>query len=128
VSTAAVIPARVGIQTPARLGPGLRRADGPAGRQETLYPFMNGSTKRYVEDLALPLAFRAATVEADKALEEKSNVWERIKHWLDAWYNWLNEDWSREIKYDAATGEWVIATHKMCFGDVNSWVVPKASE
>ena len=37
----------------------------------------------------------------------------------------LNEDWSREIKYDEATGQWVIATHKMVFGDVNIWVIPK---
>ena len=39
----------------------------------------------------------------------------------------LNEDWSREINYDEATGEWVIATHKMVFGDVNIWVIPKAA-
>jgi formylglycine-generating enzyme required for sulfatase activity len=37
----------------------------------------------------------------------------------------LNEDWSREIQYDEATGEWVIATHTMVFGDVNIWVIPK---
>ena len=40
----------------------------------------------------------------------------------------MNEDWSREIGYDATTGQWVIATHKMCFGDVNIWVIPKAVE
>jgi hypothetical protein len=40
----------------------------------------------------------------------------------------LNEDWSREIKYDSATGDWVIATHKMCFGDINIWVIPKVAE
>jgi hypothetical protein len=40
----------------------------------------------------------------------------------------LNEDWSRQIKYDEGTGEWVLATHKMCFGDVNIWVIPKAAE
>ena len=37
----------------------------------------------------------------------------------------LNEDWSREITYDEATGQWVIATHTMVFGDVNIWVIPK---
>lgn len=37
----------------------------------------------------------------------------------------LNEDWSREIRYDDTTGQWVIATHKMVFGDVNIWVIPK---
>jgi hypothetical protein len=40
----------------------------------------------------------------------------------------MNEDWSREIRYEEATGQWVIATHKMCFGDVNIWVIPKAAE
>jgi formylglycine-generating enzyme len=40
----------------------------------------------------------------------------------------LNEDWSREIKYDSKTGEWVITTHKMCFGDINVWVIPKAAQ
>ena len=39
----------------------------------------------------------------------------------------LNEDWSREVQYDAATGEWMIAAHKMVFGDVNIWVIPKKS-
>jgi hypothetical protein len=40
----------------------------------------------------------------------------------------LNEDWRREVEYHSETGEWVIATHKMCFGDVNIWVIPKAVE
>jgi hypothetical protein len=40
----------------------------------------------------------------------------------------LNEDWNREIKFDSQANEWVIATHKMCFGDVNIWVIPKAVE
>jgi formylglycine-generating enzyme required for sulfatase activity len=39
----------------------------------------------------------------------------------------LNEDWSREIQYDEATGEWAIATHTMVFGDVNIWMIPKAA-
>ena len=39
----------------------------------------------------------------------------------------LNEDWSRQISYDTATQEWVIATHKMCFDDINIWVIPKAA-
>ena len=38
----------------------------------------------------------------------------------------LNEDWSRSLTYDAATEEWQIASHHMCFGDVNVWVIPKA--
>lgn len=38
----------------------------------------------------------------------------------------LNEDWAREMRYESETGEWVIATHKMCFGDVNIYVIPKA--
>lgn len=40
----------------------------------------------------------------------------------------LNEDWSRQISYDEPTGEWVLATHKMCFGDVNIWVIRKSAE
>ncbi|MBM4090526.1 MAG: formylglycine-generating enzyme family protein, partial [Planctomycetes bacterium] len=39
----------------------------------------------------------------------------------------LNEDWSREVKYDEETGQWVIATHTMVFGDVNIWVIPKSA-
>ncbi|MDA1178644.1 MAG: SUMF1/EgtB/PvdO family nonheme iron enzyme [Planctomycetota bacterium] len=31
----------------------------------------------------------------------------------------LNEDWSRSLTYDPATEEWVIAKHKMAFGDIN---------
>jgi hypothetical protein len=38
----------------------------------------------------------------------------------------LNEDWSRKIKYDEATAQWVIDTHTMVFGDVNIWVIPKS--
>jgi hypothetical protein len=37
----------------------------------------------------------------------------------------LNEGWSREVKYAAETGQWVIPDHTMCFGDVNIWVIPK---
>jgi len=37
----------------------------------------------------------------------------------------LNEGWSREVKYEAETGQWVIPEHTMCFGDVNVWVIPK---
>lgn len=40
----------------------------------------------------------------------------------------LNEDWSRSVTYDAATGEWQIAPHNMCFGDINVWVIAKAVE
>lgn len=40
--------------------------------------------------------------------------------------NVLNEDWARDISYDQKTGEWAIVTHKMCFGDINIWVIPKA--
>lgn len=40
----------------------------------------------------------------------------------------LNEAWSRDVAYDSHTGEWTIATHKMCFGDVNIWVIPKKAE
>jgi len=39
----------------------------------------------------------------------------------------LNEDWSREIRYDEPTGQWVIDTHTMVFGDVNIWVIPKSA-
>jgi hypothetical protein len=39
----------------------------------------------------------------------------------------LNEDWSREVKFDAETGEWIIPKHTMCFGDVNIWVIPKVA-
>ena len=37
----------------------------------------------------------------------------------------LNESWSREMNYEADTGEWVIPKHTMRFGDVNIWVIPK---
>ena len=37
----------------------------------------------------------------------------------------LNEDWGRNISFDAETGDWVIEKHTMCFGDVNIWVLPK---
>lgn len=37
----------------------------------------------------------------------------------------LNEDRSRTVSYSEDTGEWVLDTHVMCFGDVNLWVIPK---
>lgn len=37
----------------------------------------------------------------------------------------LNEDWVRNISFDAEAGDWVIDKHTMCFGDVNIWVLPK---
>jgi len=37
----------------------------------------------------------------------------------------LNEAWSRSIRHDDTTGEWVIEKHTMCFGDVNVWMIPK---
>ena len=39
----------------------------------------------------------------------------------------LNEDWSRPITLDPTTGEWQIPRHNMCFGDINIWVIPKAT-
>jgi len=39
----------------------------------------------------------------------------------------LHEDWSREMIHDPQTGQWVIGDHKMCFGDVNVWVIPKTA-
>lgn len=40
----------------------------------------------------------------------------------------LNEDWSRLVTYDSATEEWTIPKHKMAFGDINVWVIPKSGE
>jgi hypothetical protein len=37
----------------------------------------------------------------------------------------LGEGWSREIRLDDTTGEWVIAPHAMTFGDVNVWAIDK---
>jgi hypothetical protein len=37
----------------------------------------------------------------------------------------MNEDWSRDVIFDEETGEWVITTHTMCFGDINIWMIPK---
>ena len=37
----------------------------------------------------------------------------------------LNEDWGRNISFDAESGDWVVEKHTMCFGDVNIWVLPK---
>ncbi len=39
----------------------------------------------------------------------------------------LNEEWSRTISYSEETREWIIDTHTMCFGDINIWVIPKAT-
>lgn len=39
----------------------------------------------------------------------------------------LNEDWSRDVTYEPETGEWTIGTHKMCFGDINIWIIPKSA-
>lgn len=37
----------------------------------------------------------------------------------------LNEDWSRSLGYSEDSGEWILAPHTMCFGDVNVWRIPK---
>jgi len=37
----------------------------------------------------------------------------------------LNEDWGREMIFDAAGKVWVIPEHTMCFGDVNIFVMQK---
>ena len=37
----------------------------------------------------------------------------------------LGEGWSRTMRHDEDTGEWVIDAHAMCFGDVNVWVIDK---
>ncbi len=39
----------------------------------------------------------------------------------------LNEDWHRSLGYSEDTGEWILAPHTMCFGDVNVWRIPKAT-
>ena len=39
----------------------------------------------------------------------------------------LNEAWSRTIAYSEETEEWRLDKHSMCFGDINIWVIPKAS-
>jgi len=39
----------------------------------------------------------------------------------------LNEDWSRSLGYSEDSGEWILAPHPMCFGDVNVWRIPKKS-
>ncbi len=38
----------------------------------------------------------------------------------------LNEEWDRRISFSEDTGDWVLDTHTMCFGDVNIWLIPKA--
>lgn len=37
----------------------------------------------------------------------------------------LGEGWSRALRHDGDTGDWVIDPHAMCFGDVNVWVIDK---
>ncbi|MBM3844653.1 MAG: hypothetical protein FJ405_00005 [Verrucomicrobia bacterium] len=37
----------------------------------------------------------------------------------------LNESWGKNITYSPESGEWIIAPHTMCFGDINVWVIPK---
>jgi formylglycine-generating enzyme len=37
----------------------------------------------------------------------------------------LNESWSRNISYNPNSGDWIIEPHKMCFGDINIWVISK---
>jgi hypothetical protein len=38
----------------------------------------------------------------------------------------LNEEWNRTAGYSEESGEWILDTHTMCFGDINIWVIPKA--
>ena len=38
----------------------------------------------------------------------------------------LNEDWGGKVEFAAASGEWLITPHPMCFGDINVCVIPKA--
>lgn len=40
----------------------------------------------------------------------------------------LNESWSRTLAFSEETGEWVLDTHTMCFGDINIWVIPRQAE
>lgn len=39
----------------------------------------------------------------------------------------LNESWSQNLAYSPESGEWVIGSHTMYFGDINVWVIPKAA-
>jgi hypothetical protein len=49
-----------------------------------------GGAKRYLEDLAAQLVFRAATIEAIQVLQEKSNPRMQLGVLLTTWSNWQN--------------------------------------
>jgi hypothetical protein len=97
-----------------------------------------GITREFIKDLVPDIS--TLTLEDEKSYyliaSDNSGVFEDvslrmklpgIKDTKTREASVLNEDWSRDIKFDSVNGEWVIATHKMCFGDINIWVIPKVA-